>query len=146
MKRRFLRTAAVTTAALVMTGGGTTAALAADPTPDPSKAAAELCTNLNQLSSDTAALQAMKPDTTTKDQLKAATQKVQDDWKKVAQSTATWTQAKKDAVKTAAENLKKAYDNMPGNTTASQAATNLTPQVQALNTAVRDARSELKCP
>ncbi|MFD0272009.1 hypothetical protein ACFVGY_36390 [Streptomyces sp. NPDC127106] len=145
MKRRFPRTAAVTAAALVLAGGGTSAAFG-DPTANPSQAAADLCANINELSSDTAALQALNPSTTTKDQLKEATEKVQEDWKEVAESTATWNQAKKNAVKTAAENLKKAYANLPGDTTGSQAATQLAPQAQALNTSIRDARRDLNCP
>ncbi|MFK0255856.1 hypothetical protein [Streptomyces sp. NPDC090445] len=146
MKRRFPRTAVVTATALVLAGGGMSAAYAGDPTANPSQAAADLCANINQLSSDTAALQALNPATTTKDQVKDATEKVQEDWKEVAESTATWNQAKKNAVKTATENLKKAYANLPGDTTGSQAATKLAPQVQALNTAIRDARRDLNCP
>ncbi|MEU2392962.1 hypothetical protein [Streptomyces sp. NPDC007369] len=144
--KRFLRTAAVTTAALVLAGGGASAAFAVDPTDDPGKAAADLCANINQLSSDTAALNALNPSTATKDQIKDATDKVQEDWKDVAESTATWNQAKKNAVKTASENLKKAYENLPGDTTGSQAVTKLAPQVQALNASIRDARRELTCP
>ncbi|MFD7631656.1 hypothetical protein ACFV7Q_37590 [Streptomyces sp. NPDC059851] len=146
MKRRFLRTAAVTTAALVLAGGGATAAFAGDPTADPSKAAADLCASINELSSDTAAMNALNPSTATKDQIKDATDEVQDGWKKVAESKATWNQAKKNAVKTASENLKKAYENLPGDTTGSQAVTQLAPQLQALNASIRDARRDLTCP
>ncbi|NXY99472.1 hypothetical protein HYE82_34895 [Streptomyces sp. BR123] len=146
MKRRFPRTAAVTAAALVLAGGGTSAAFAGDPTDNPSEAAADLCANINELSSDTAALRALNPSTTTKDQIKDATNEVHEDWKKVAESTATWNQAKKNALKTASQNLQKAYENLPGDTTGSQAATQLAPQVQALSAAIKNARTELTCP
>ncbi|MCX4539501.1 hypothetical protein [Streptomyces sp. NBC_01565] len=135
-----------TGAALVLAAGGASAAFAAGPSDGPSAAATELCTDLTTLNSDTAALNALNPSTATKDQVKDAYTAVQDDWEAVAKSTATWEAAQKDAVKTAADALKKSYQGLPGDTTGSEAVTTLKPQAQSLDAAVKAARTGLSCP
>ncbi|MEV0985750.1 hypothetical protein [Streptomyces sp. NBC_01343] len=110
-----------------------------------SSASAALCTNLVQLKSDSAALKALNPATATKDQLKSAYDAVQTSWKNVKESTSALKSAEKDAVTSAAENLKKAYEDLPGDTTGKDAATQLQPQVQALDTATTEATTAHKC-
>ncbi|MFI5639731.1 hypothetical protein ACIA8H_20255 [Streptomyces goshikiensis] len=144
--RRILSTAVSTAAALVLAAGGASAAFAADPSGQPTAAAAELCTDLTKLNSDTAALNALNPSTATKDQVKTAYDAVQSDWETVAKSTATWEAAQKDAVKSAADGLKKSYQALPGDTTGSDAVKKLKPQAQTLDAAVKAARTGLKCP
>ncbi|MFD8293863.1 hypothetical protein ACFV2B_37345, partial [Streptomyces lavendulae] len=92
-------------AALVLSVGGASAALAADPSPNPSAAAAQLCTDLNKLRSDATALSGLSA-SSTKEQAKSAYNAVKDGWDTVSKSTATWSAAQKDAVKSAADGLK----------------------------------------
>ncbi|WP_406185044.1 hypothetical protein [Streptomyces sp. NBC_01006] len=110
-----------------------------------SSASAALCTNLVQLKSDNAALKALNPATATKDQLQSAYDAVQADWKKVKETTSALKSAEKDAVTMAAENLKSAYEGLPGDTTGKDAITQLQPQIQALDTAANEATTSLKC-
>lgn len=126
---------------------GASACSSDDKTPqeEASTAAAELCTNLNALKADTAKFKALDPATATKDQLKDAYDAVQTDWKKVKESTSALRSAERDAVQTSAENLKKAYEDLPGDTTGKDALTQLQPQIQALDTAVKEAGTSLKC-
>ncbi|MFE2156121.1 hypothetical protein ACFXAO_39505 [Streptomyces lavendulae] len=132
-------------AALVLSVGGASAAFAADPSPNPSAAAAQLCTDLNKLRSDATALSGLSP-SSTKDQAKNAYNAVKDDWDTVSKSTATWSAAQKDAVKSAADGLKKTWDDLPGDATGTEAAAKMKPQAQMLDSAVKSARTGLKCP
>ncbi|MFK0256334.1 hypothetical protein [Streptomyces sp. NPDC090445] len=126
---------------------GASACSSNDTTPEEeaTKAAAELCTNLTQLKSDNAALKALNPATATKDQMQKAYEAVQTDWKNVKESTRTMKSAEREAVQQAAENLKKGYEDLPGDTTGKDALTQLQPQIQALDTAVDEAATSLKC-
>ncbi|MFD5508019.1 hypothetical protein ACFWIB_09620 [Streptomyces sp. NPDC127051] len=110
-----------------------------------SSASAALCTSLVQLKSDNAALKALNPATATKDQLQSAYDAVQADWKKVKENSSALKSAEKDAVTTAAENLKKAYEDLPGDTTGKDAITQLQPQIQALDTAATQATTANNC-
>ncbi|KIF03906.1 hypothetical protein PL81_21730 [Streptomyces sp. RSD-27] len=139
-------TAVSAAAALVLSVGGASAAFAADPSPNQSAAAAQLCTDLNRLRSDATALAGLNPASTTKDQVKDAYNNVKDDWDAVSKSTATWSAAQKDAVKSAADGLKKTWDNLPADATGAEAAAQLKPQAQKLDSAVKSARTGLKCP
>ncbi|MGP3689656.1 hypothetical protein ACTVZO_34010 [Streptomyces sp. IBSNAI002] len=142
---RVLSAAVGTVSALVLSAGGASVALAAGPTDDPTAAAAELCTNLNELKADIAKLRALDPANATKDQIQEAHSDVQDDWKDVAESTATWKASHKDAVKTAAENMKTAYEALPGDTTGRETVAALQQHTEKLDTAVTEARSGLNC-
>ncbi|MEU9416770.1 hypothetical protein [Streptomyces sp. NPDC051000] len=142
--KRILSTAVATAATIVLAASGASAAFA-DPSDDPSSAAAELCTNLTELNSDTAALRALNPANATKDQIKEAYDDVQKSWSEVDKSTATWDAAKKDSVKKAAEDLKKAYEGLPGDTTGKDAASKLAPSVMTLDDATKSAKSGLTC-
>ncbi|MEU9234340.1 hypothetical protein [Streptomyces subrutilus] len=142
---RVLSAAVSTVSALVLSAGGASAALAAGPTDDPTAAAAQLCTNLNELKADNAKLRALDPANATKEQIQEAYSDVQDDWKDVADSTATWDTARKDAVKTAADDLKTAYEALPGDTTGRESVTALKPHTDKLETAVTEAHSSLNC-
>ncbi|MEV7547983.1 hypothetical protein [Streptomyces sp. NPDC089915] len=133
-------------AALLLSVGGASAAFAADPSPNQSAAAAQLCTDLNQLRSDATALSGLSPASATKDQVKSAYNDVKDGWDAVSKSTAAWNAAQKEAVKSAADGLKKTWDDLPGSVTGAEAATKLKPQAQLLDTAVKSARTGLKCP
>ncbi|MFJ8159915.1 hypothetical protein ACIRBY_03185 [Streptomyces sp. NPDC096136] len=133
-------------AALFLSIGGASAALAADPSPNSSAAAAQLCTDLNQLRSDATALAGLNPSSATKDQVKSAYNDVRDGWDAVSKSTAQWSAAQKDAVKSAADGLKKTWDDLPDNSTGAEAAAKLKPQAQMLDSAVKSARTGLKCP
>ncbi|MEW2416924.1 hypothetical protein AB0953_24785 [Streptomyces sp. NPDC046866] len=126
---------------------GASACSSNDKTPEEeaTQAAAELCTNLTKLKSDNAALKALNPATATKDQMQQAYEAVQTDWKKVKESRQTMKSAEREAVKDAAENLKKSYDDLPGDTTGKDALTQLQPQIQALDTAVNEAATSLRC-
>ncbi|MFE2248686.1 hypothetical protein [Streptomyces lavendulae] len=138
-------TALSAAAALVLSIGGASAAFAADPSPNPSAAAAQLCTDLNKLRSDATALSGLSA-SSTKDQAKNAYNSVKDDWDTVSKSTATWSAAQKDAVKSAADGLKKTWDDLPGDATGTEAAAKMKPQAQMLDSAVKSARTGLKCP
>ncbi|MDH6545196.1 hypothetical protein M2167_007768 [Streptomyces sp. SPB4] len=138
-------TAVSAAAALVLSVGGASAAFAADPSPNPSAAAAQLCTDLNKLRSDATALSGLSP-SSTKDQAKSAYNAVKDGWDTVSKSTATWSAAQKDAVKSAADGLKKTWDDLPGDATGAEAAAKMKPQAQMLDSAVKSARTGLKCP
>ncbi|MFF4321196.1 hypothetical protein [Streptomyces sp. NPDC001568] len=144
---RHIPSPAVTAAAaLVLSLGGAPAALAAEPTPNQSAAAAQLCTDLNKLRSDATALVGLNPASATKDQVKDAYNDVKDGWDNVSESTATWDAAQKDAIKSAADGLKKTWDDLPDDTTGTDAAGKLKPQAQQLDTAVKSARTGLQCP
>ncbi|MEW1635423.1 hypothetical protein AB0469_15260 [Streptomyces sp. NPDC093801] len=144
--RHLPSTAVSAAAALLLSAGGASAAFAADPSPNQSAAAAQLCTDLNELRSDATALFGLNPSSATKDQVKTAYNNVKDGWDAVSKSTATWSATQKDAVKSAADNLKKTWDDLPDNATAAQAVTQLKPQAQMLDSAVKSARTGLKCP
>ncbi|MEU8465543.1 hypothetical protein [Streptomyces sp. NPDC029003] len=133
-------------AALLLSAGVAAPAFAADPSPNPSAAAAQLCTDLNKLRSDATALSGLNPASATKDQVKDAYNDVKGGWETVGKSKAEWNAAQKQAVKSAADGLKKTWDDLPGDTTGAQAATKLKPQATALDSAVKSARTGLKCP
>ncbi|GLX19463.1 hypothetical protein Slala02_27780 [Streptomyces lavendulae subsp. lavendulae] len=133
-------------AALVLSLGGASAAFAAEPSPNQSAAAAQLCTDLNKLRSDTTALFGLDPASATKDQVKDAYDDVRDGWDNVSDSTAAWNAAQKDAVKSAADELKKTWEDLPDDATGADAATKLKPHAQMLDTAVKSARTGLQCP
>ncbi|MFJ6720104.1 hypothetical protein [Streptomyces sp. NPDC091259] len=126
---------------------GASACSSNDETPEEkaSKAGAELCTNLTQLKSDNAALKALNPATATKDQMQKAYDAVQTDWKNVKENTQTMKSAERDAVQSAAENLKKAYEGLPGDTTGKEALTQLQPQIQQLDAAATQAATDHHC-
>ncbi|MET9607414.1 hypothetical protein ABZZ17_20465 [Streptomyces sp. NPDC006512] len=90
------------------------------------EAAAQVCTDLNRL--------------------QVAYDDVRDGWDDVAESKATWDAAQKEAVKSAADGLKKTWDDLPDDTTGAAAATRLKPQAQMLDSAAKSARTGLKCP
>ncbi|MEU5807138.1 hypothetical protein [Streptomyces sp. NPDC047718] len=115
------------------------------PQEEATKAAAELCTNLVQLKSDSAALKALNPATATKDQMQKAYDAVQTDWKNVKESKQAMKSAEREAVQSAAENLKKGYEDLPGDTTGKDALTQLQPQIQALDMAVGEAADRHDC-
>ncbi|MFE4258917.1 hypothetical protein [Streptomyces sp. NPDC056883] len=139
---RLLATAVSTAAAALLVAGGAASAFAAAPADD---ATDKLCSSLTELKADNAKLRALDPATATKDQIKDAHKAVQDDWKTVAESTAQFNAAQKDAVKTATNDLKKTYDDLPGDTTGADALTKLTPDLQKLDTAVASAQNGLQC-
>ncbi|MEU3316270.1 hypothetical protein ACGFY6_01830 [Streptomyces sp. NPDC048387] len=126
---------------------GASACSSNDTTPqeEASTAAAELCTNLVQLKSDNAALKALNPATATKDQIHNAVEAVRTDWKNVKESKQTMKSAEREAVQEATDNLKKGYDDLPGDTTGKDALTQLQPQIQAVDTAVQQSAASLKC-
>ncbi|MGW7065131.1 hypothetical protein ACWGHM_42530 [Streptomyces sp. NPDC054904] len=133
---RLLATAVSTAAAALLVAGG--AALAsAEPTDDATK---QLCSRLTELKADNAKLRALDPASATKDQIKDAHDAVQDDWKAVAESTAQFNAAQKDAIKSAADNVKKTYEDLPGGTTGAQALTKITPDLQKRDTVVASAQ------
>lgn len=144
--RHFPSTAVSAAAALLLSVGGASAAFAADPSPNQSAAAAQLCTDLNQLRSDATALSGLNATSATKDQVKSAYNDVKDGWDAVANSTATWSATQKQAVKSAADGLKKTWDDLPDDATGAEAAAKLKPQAQMLDSAVKSARTGLKCP
>ncbi|GAA0301087.1 hypothetical protein GCM10010302_44570 [Streptomyces polychromogenes] len=109
------------------------------------KAAADLCTDLNALKADNAKLKALDPASSTKDQVKDAYDAVQKDWGNVKENLAKLKKAEQDAVKDAAENLKKGYEGLPGDTTGKDALTKLQPQIQKLDEASTAASTGLKC-
>ncbi|MFJ8209001.1 hypothetical protein [Streptomyces sp. NPDC096033] len=93
-------------AALLLSVGGASAAFAADPSPNQSAAAAQLSTGLNELRSDATALFGLNPASATMGQVKSAYNDVRDGWDEVSKSTAAWSAAQKEAVKSAADGLK----------------------------------------
>ncbi|MFF1559483.1 hypothetical protein [Streptomyces sp. NPDC058279] len=131
--------------AAVALGGAACSSNDETPQEKASKAGAELCTNLNQLKSDNAALKALNPATATKDQMQKAYGAVQTDWKNVKENTQTMKSAERDAVQSAAENLKKAYEGLPGDTTGRDALIQLQPQIQQLDTATTQAATDHNC-
>ncbi len=139
---RLLATAVSTAAAALLVAGGSASAFAAGPTDD---ATTELCSSLTELKADNAKLRALDPATATKDQIKDAHNAVQDDWKTVAESTAQFNAAQKDAVKSAADDVKKTYEDLPGDTTGAEVLSKLTPDLQKLDTAVASAQTGLQC-
>ncbi|KJK52388.1 hypothetical protein [Streptomyces sp. NRRL F-4428] len=115
------------------------------PSEDASEAAADLCTDLNALKADNAKLKALNPAVATKDQIKEAHDAVQQDWEDVKENAGKMKDAERSAVQSAAENLKKAYEDLPGDTTGRDALTQLQPQIQQLDDATAAASSGLKC-
>ncbi|MFE9256989.1 hypothetical protein [Streptomyces sp. NPDC006879] len=115
------------------------------PAEQASKAAAQVCTNLTTLKSDSAALRALNPASATKDQIKEANDAVQQDWANVKESLATLDETRSQAVEDATEDLKNAYEDLPGDVTGSQALTELQPQINALDSSVSAAASGLNC-
>ncbi|MDA5282938.1 hypothetical protein ACWGHM_18945 [Streptomyces sp. NPDC054904] len=109
------------------------------------QAAADLCTDLNALRADNAKLKALNPANATKDQIKEAVDAVQSDWEGVKENTSALKEAERNAVKAAAEDLKKSYEDLPGDTTGKDALTQLQPKIQTLDVATAAASSGLKC-
>ncbi|WP_411103523.1 hypothetical protein [Streptomyces sp. cmx-4-9] len=115
------------------------------PAEEATKASANACTDLNALKADNAKLKALDPAVATKDQVKDAYNAVQNDWDGVKENLSKLKQAEQDAVKAAAENLKKGYEGLPGDTTGKDALTQLQPQIQQLDQATAAASTGLKC-
>ncbi|MCX4692333.1 hypothetical protein [Streptomyces sp. NBC_01408] len=115
------------------------------PAEEATKAAADLCTDLGALKADNAKLKALNPATATKDQIKEAYDAVQSDWDNVKENLSKLRESEQAAVKAAAEDLKKGYEGLPGDTTGQQALTQLQPQVQKLDEATTAASTGLRC-
>ncbi|MFC9812322.1 hypothetical protein ACFVJM_09685 [Streptomyces virginiae] len=115
------------------------------PAEEASEASADLCTDLNALKADNAKLKALNPAVATKDQIKDAYDAVQEDWANVKENASKLKDAEREAVQSAAENLKKGYEDLPGDTTGKDALTQLQPQIQSLDQATTAAASGLKC-
>ncbi|WKV72903.1 hypothetical protein AW27_015990 [Streptomyces sp. PCS3-D2] len=115
------------------------------PAEEATEAAAALCTDLNALKADNAKLKALDPAVATKDQVKDAYDAVQQDWENVKENANKLKDAEREAVQSAAENLKKGYQDLPGDTTGQAALTQLQPQIQSLEQATAAAASGLKC-
>ncbi|WP_420080157.1 hypothetical protein ACN6AT_18080 [Streptomyces sp. JL4002] len=115
------------------------------PAEEATEAAADLCTDLNSLKADNAKLKALNPANATKDQIKDAVDAVQQDWENVKENTGKMKDAEREAVQQAAENLKKGYEGLPGDTTGKDALTQLQPQIQQLEDATTTASTGLKC-
>ncbi|MFJ7775325.1 hypothetical protein [Streptomyces yangpuensis] len=115
------------------------------PAEEATEAAADLCTDLNALKADNAKLKALNPAVATKDQIKEAYDAVQEDWQNVKENASKLKDAEREAVQSAAENLKKGYEDLPGDTTGKDALTQLQPQIQSLDQATTSAASGLKC-
>lgn len=115
------------------------------PSEEATKAASELCTDLSELKADNAKLRALSPSSATKDQVKDAQQAVQDDWNSVKENASQLKEAERSAVQSAAEDLKKAYDALPGDTTGQDALAQLQPQILKLDEATTSAATGLKC-
>ncbi|MFI5806980.1 hypothetical protein [Streptomyces sp. NPDC051561] len=77
--------------------------------------------------------------------MKDAYDAVQDDWSDVAESLGDLDAAKKDGLRSAADGLKKAYEDLPGDTNGKDALTAVQPQLQKLNTAITEASRSLDC-
>ncbi|MEU9298908.1 hypothetical protein [Streptomyces sp. NPDC048269] len=115
------------------------------PSEDATKAAADLCTDLTSLKADNAKLKALNPATATKDQVKDAYDAVREDWDNVKENANQLKEAERAAVQDAADNLKKAYDGLPGDTTGKDARTQLQPQIDQLDQATTNATTGLRC-
>ncbi|MGW6576164.1 hypothetical protein ACWGAN_28885 [Streptomyces sp. NPDC054945] len=115
------------------------------PAEEATKAAAELCTDLNALKADNAKLKALDPANATKDQVKDAYEAVQKDWDNVKENANQLKDAERAAVQSAAEDLKKSYQNLPGDTTGKDARTQLQPQIESLEAATTNASTGLRC-
>ncbi|WP_374774954.1 hypothetical protein OG756_20600 [Streptomyces sp. NBC_01310] len=118
-----------------------------DPSPseEATEAAADLCTDLGALKADNAKLKALNPATATKDQIKEAYDAVQDDWADVKENVSKLREAERAAVQAAAEDLKKGYEDLPGDTTGKDALTQLQPQIQKLDESSTAAAAGLQC-
>ncbi|MGW3322669.1 hypothetical protein [Streptomyces virginiae] len=115
------------------------------PAEEATKAAADLCTDLNALKADNAKLKALNPANATKDQVKDAYEAVQKDWEGVKENATQLKDAEREAVKSAAEDLKKSYQDLPGDTTGKDARTQLQPQIENLDAAATAAATGLRC-
>ncbi|MFB7177562.1 hypothetical protein ACFCYI_07660 [Streptomyces sp. NPDC056257] len=115
------------------------------PEEEATQAAKDLCTDLTALKADNAKLKALNPATATKDQVKEAYDAVQEDWSGVKDNLSKLKDAEREAVKSAAENLKKGYEDLPGDTTGKDALTQLQPQIQKLDETATAASTGLRC-
>ncbi|MFD9406068.1 hypothetical protein ACFWBN_03455 [Streptomyces sp. NPDC059989] len=115
------------------------------PSEEATKAAADLCTDLGSLKADNAKLKALNPATATKDQVKDAYDAVQKDWDGVKENLSKLKDAERAAVQAAAEDLKKGYEDLPGDTTGKDALTKLQPQIQKLDETSTAASAGLQC-
>ncbi|MEU8460742.1 hypothetical protein [Streptomyces sp. NPDC029003] len=115
------------------------------PAEQASEAAADLCTDLNALKADNAKLRTLDPAVATKDQVKDAYDAVQKDWENVRNNLTKLKEDQRNAVKSAAEDLKKAYQDLPGDTTGKDVLSKLQPQIQTLDQATTSASTSLKC-
>ncbi|GAA2617064.1 MULTISPECIES: type IV pili methyl-accepting chemotaxis transducer N-terminal domain-containing protein [Streptomyces] len=115
------------------------------PEEEATKAAADLCTDLAALKADNAKLKALDPANATKDQVKDAYEAVQKDWEGVKENANQLKDAEREAVKSAAEDLKKSYQGLPGDTTGKDARTQLQPQIENLDQAATAAATGLRC-
>ncbi|WP_433543783.1 hypothetical protein ACQPZG_00750 (plasmid) [Streptomyces sp. CA-294286] len=117
----------------------------ASPKEEGTKAASELCTDLSELRADQAKLAALDPASATKDQVKEAYEAVQDDWKDVSESLGDLDEAKRNGLRSAADDLKKAYEDLPGDTSGKDALSKVKPQIQKLGTTVQESSRSVNC-
>ncbi|MFD3699876.1 hypothetical protein ACFWUZ_27775 [Streptomyces sp. NPDC058646] len=115
------------------------------PAEEATQAAADVCTDLGALKADNAKLRALDPAVATKDQVKDAYEAVQKDWDGVKDNLSKLREAEQAAVKAAAEDLKKGYEGLPGDTTGQDALTKLQPQIMKLDETTAAASTGLKC-
>ncbi|MEU9250587.1 hypothetical protein AB0D66_01890 [Streptomyces sp. NPDC048270] len=115
------------------------------PSEEATKAAAEACSDLTELRADNAKLKALDPAAATKDQVKDAYDAVREDWDGVKDNLGKLREAERSAVQAASDDLKKAYEGLPGDTTGKDALTKLQPQIQKLEETSAAAAAGLQC-
>ncbi|MFD4240141.1 hypothetical protein ACFWP3_00730 [Streptomyces sp. NPDC058525] len=115
------------------------------PSEEATKAAADVCSGLTELRADNAKLKALDPASATKDQVKDAYEAVREDWDGVKDNLGKLREAERAAVQSASDDLKKAYEDLPGDTTGKDALTKLQPQIQKLDETSAAAATGLQC-
>ncbi|UQW99876.1 hypothetical protein [Streptomyces sp. RerS4] len=115
------------------------------PKEEATQAAQALCTNFSELKGDTAKLRALDPANATKDQIKEAYDAVKEDLDAMGDNLQSLEQAKRDALTAAGDNLKKAYEDLPGDTTGQNTLTAIRPHVVKLEETVAASSTTLKC-
>ncbi|NGO74169.1 hypothetical protein G6045_00475 [Streptomyces sp. YC504] len=141
MKRLLISAAACAALALTVTSCSDDES----PKDEATQAASELCSDLSELKADNAKLKALDA-SATKEQFQDAYNDVVDDWDDVSEHLNELDSAKKDAVQGAADDLKQAYGDLPGDTTGAQGVAKLKPQIEKLDETVAAASTGLKCP
>jgi hypothetical protein len=108
-------------------------------------AVSELCSSLNSLGSDTAALMSLNPVSASKDDYESAVSDVEDDWDEVQSNASEVESTTMSLLSSSWDSFKQAVDDVPDDASVSDALQGIAQAGQQLQTSTASTLSAVQC-